>query len=151
MTISFAMETSASTDYNSDDYIDCTAQDKKSVYEISDLGSITIDENGNIVEDEISLFVWTISGSHIEPGHTKFYFPSNNPDGFPITAYRGIEVNLSWGLNTSVEIGLEGGISTVKRGTEARVFLYPYTTGSHRLYIKNLGEVAIDVNGTIEL
>ena len=123
---------------------------EKTVYEISDLNSVTIDENGNPVENEISLFSWGINGSHIEPGQTKYYFPSNIPEGFPIAAYQVMEVNLSWGRDTSIEIGLEDGPHFTQSGTGTRIFLYSYSSGNHKLYIKNLGNSAIDVNGTIE-
>ena len=120
------------------------------MYKISDLDSITVDENGNVVENEISLFGWTINGSHIEPGQTKYYFPSDMPDGFPMGSYEIVEVEVSWGKNTSIEIGLEGGTHYTQSGTGTKVFLYPYSSGQHKLYIKNLGDFAIDVNGTIE-
>ena len=123
---------------------------KRVVYLIEDLEWMTVNE---IVSNdkEVSLFGVEIKGSHLEPGQKKYYFPTNSPEGFSIEAYEGIEVNLSWEKSTSVEVGLEGGTSVVRYGTGAVIRLIPYTSGKHRLFIKNLGNVAIDVSGTIEL
>ena len=120
----------------------------KTVINICNLDSVTYDEYGNIIED-ISLFNWTINGSRIEPGQTKYYFPSGEAEGFEIYTDEVLEVNISWNHDTTLKIGLEGGFSGIVSGSSAKIYLYPYSSGFHRVYIKNLGNETITVNGTI--
>ena len=117
---------------------------------ISDLGSITVDENGNVVDENISTFGWTINGSIIEPGQTKYYFPSDETRGFKLYTNECIKVDVEFGKRTKFQIGLTDGYSYIQTGSSVSIQLSPYSDGFHKLFIKNLGSETITVNGNIE-
>lgn len=123
----------------------------KMLINILDLDSITIDENGKIVEDNISTFGWSINGSIIEPGQTKYYFPSNEDRGFNLRTDEYIKVDVEFGRRTTFQIGLTDGHFYIQTGSSVSIQLRPYSDGYHKLFIKNMGSETITVNGTIEI
>lgn len=118
-------------------------------YNIAELSCETYDENGNLVENEISLVGFSISGSTIAPGQTKYYYPSGKPAGFYMEAGRTAAFSASWDKNTTLKIGITSGYAGKYYGKAINIDIPIYTTGNHRLYITNLGNETIVLNGTI--
>ena len=125
-------------------------QDIKYQYDLSELDSETYDENGNLIENEITIYDITINGSTITPGHTKYYFPSGHSSGFYMIKDTIMRIRAYFPQTVSINIGLTNGDDTIFYGDTMDIWLVCYSTGYHKLYITNLGDETITVNGIIE-
>ena len=125
-------------------------QNVKHQYDLQVLASKLYDENGNLIENEMSMYSIAINGSTIAPGQTKYYFPSGHSSGFYMIEDTIMRIRASFSKTASIKIGLTNGDDTLFQGETMDILLICYSTGYHKLFIKNLGNETITVNGTIE-
>ena len=120
-------------------------------YPLSECGSETYDEAGNLIssEDHISVCDYTIKNSTLNPGYTKSYFPSNNKNGFNLTKNNVVTVSLKLSDAVRIKTYLGNGSGLETTDKKPKVQLVPYATGRMKLYIKNISGKSITVNGTI--
>lgn len=120
------------------------------LYEIEGLDSLTYDEEGRLLLPEFQLMSWAISGSVIEAGHTKYYWPSGQPQGFYLQSGKKLKVTLKLSEPSVVTVGLTNGDFRTIEGMDFSIYLYAHSTGFGKVYISNLGNTDITVRGTIE-
>lgn len=120
-------------------------------YPLSECGWIEVDSDGNIVatSDDVIKSRYTINGSTIVAGGTKYYYPSNDPEGFSVS--QNIVVTVSLRLSDAVRIKtfLVRGSSLETTDRNPTVYLTPYLSAKMRLGIENKSSSLITVNGTV--
>lgn len=120
------------------------------IYVISELEYETYNEHGIKIESDNTLFSTSINDSSILSGHTKYYFPSGHPEGFYFQKDTYVYVVLKIDRSEKIKIGLTNGNSLTVYGNNPIAVLNAYETGYGKLYINNLNDYPIVVNGTIE-
>lgn len=118
---------------------------------LSECDWVEVDSEGNVVatSDDVLTRGYTIKGSQIGSGNTKYYWPSGDPDGFNVKSDVPVKVTLSLSKSVLVRVFLEKGTSEQRQGSDFTVMLRPYVNEKMKLGIENKSSSAITVNGTI--
>ncbi|MBQ1916487.1 MAG: hypothetical protein II177_03300 [Lachnospiraceae bacterium] len=121
-------------------------------YPLSSLGYEVYDAAGNLVDASYlyHLDSYSITDSTIPVGGTKYFFPSNNSNGFKLS--KDIVVTVSLRLNKAVRVKtfLTKGSSLETTGQSPTVNLVPYETGRMKVGITNKSNEKVTVkSGTI--
>ena len=119
---------------------------------LSECDWVEVDSEGNIVatSDDVLTRGYTINGSQIGPGNTKYYYPSGDPDGFNVKSDVPVKVTLSLSKSVLVRVFLVRGSSAEVQSSNFTVMLRPHFSEKMRLGIENKSSSSITVNGTIE-
>lgn len=118
---------------------------------LSECGWVEVDSDGNIVatsEDEITSR-YTINDSTIGAGNTKYYYPSNDPEGFNVSQNIVVIVSLRLSRAARIRTFLVRGSSLETTDQNPTVYLTPYVSAKMRLGIENKSGRSITVNGTV--
>lgn len=121
-------------------------------YQMSSLEYETYDANGNLIDASYECHTdsYAISASTIPAGGTRYYFPSDNANGFLMGKDCPVTVALTLNKAAKIRISLTKGTSKTTTDKNPKVTLIPSETGRMKVAIKNESSESITIkSGTI--
>lgn len=120
-------------------------------YLLKECDWIEVDSEGNVIatsEDKVTAR-YSINGSVIGSGNTKYYYPSGDSAGFNVKANVPVTVSLSLNKAVTLRVFLTNGSSSTIYGKNPGAVVYPYASQKMRVGIENMTSESVTVNGTI--